>query len=110
MIKVTFIQNDTKDTETVEVPPNTTVMEAARFYSKYGYIRGIDADCGGTCSCGTCHVYVHKDWIDRIGNISEKTPELEVLEYEKDFDSNYSRLGCQIVLQKEHDGLVVYVP
>jgi 2Fe-2S ferredoxin len=115
MIEVTFIQKDTDEKETIQVPENTTLMEASRFYSKNMYIRGIEGDCGGSCSCATCHVHVSKEWKEVTGPASDKTAELSLLEYETNFiDDNtsdmISRLSCQILLKKKHNGLVVYVP
>ena len=48
MIKVTIRQADTGEEETIEVPENTTLMEATRFYSKNKYVRGIEGDSGGS--------------------------------------------------------------
>ncbi len=110
MIEVTVVQKDTGERETIQVPENTTLMEATRFYSKHKYIRGVEGDCGGCCSCATCHVYVDKEWITATGPASDKTAELSLLEYEPEFDENYSRLSCQIELKKKHNGLIVYVP
>ena len=110
MISVTLIQKDTGDKETIEVPENTTLMEATRFYSKNKYVRGIEGDCGGSCSCATCHVHVTPEWYNITGPASDKTAELSLLEYEEHFEENASRLSCQIMLQKKHNGLVVYVP
>ena len=110
MISVTLIQKDTGEKETIEVPEKTTLMEATRFYSKNKYVRGIEGDCGGSCSCATCHVHVTPEWYNITGPASDKTAELSLLEYEPNFDEKYSRLSCQIVLKKEHDGLVVIVP
>ena len=50
MIEVTVVQKDTGERETIQVPENTTLMEATRFYSKHKYIRGVEGDCGGCCS------------------------------------------------------------
>ena len=116
MIEVTFIQKDTGDKETIQVPENTTLMEATRFYSTNKYIRGIEGDCGGACSCATCHVHVPKEWQEVTGLASNKTAELSLLEYEEHFadddksDEMISRLSCQIELKQKHSGLVVYVP
>ena len=85
MIKVTLKQADTGEEETIEVPENTTLMEATRFYSKNSYIRGIEGDCGGTCSCGTCHVHVPKEWQEIVGSANDDNAELSLLEYEENF-------------------------
>ena len=110
MIEGTFIQKDTGDKETIQVPENTTLMEATRFYSQNKYVRGIEADCGGNCSCATCHIHVPEEWLKTTGPASDDTAELSLLEYEPEFNEKQSRLACQIMLSKKHDGLVVYVP
>ena len=110
MIEVTFIQKDTGEKETIQVPENTTLMEATRFYSKNKYISGIEGDCGGSCSCATCHVHVPEEWYKVTGPASDETAELSLLEYEENFIENESRLSCQIELKQKHNGLVVYVP
>lgn len=110
MIEVTLIQKDTGEKETIQVPENTTLMEATRFYSKNKYVSGIEGDCGGSCSCATCHVHVPKEWRQVTGPASDNTPELSLLEYEENFDEQASRLSCQIILTKKHNGMVVYVP
>lgn len=69
-------------------------------------VEGIQGDCGGVCSCGTCHVHVDAAWIERTGPASDD--ELEILDYEDSASSN-SRLGCQVELTPELDGLVVRV-
>ena len=54
--------------ETVEVPEFNTLMETSRYFSKNGYIDSIDADCGGACSCATCHVWIDEKWVDKVTN------------------------------------------
>ena len=81
--------------ETVEAPEFNTLMEASRYYSKNGYIDSIDADCGGACSCATCHVWIDEkledgffvctsasdhvkfDWIVTGGRKDAVIPEVE---------------------------------
>ena len=90
-------------------------MEATRFYSQNKYVRGIEGDCGGNCSCATCHVHIPKEWQEVTGYASHKTAEIDLLEYESNFadddksNEDISRLSCQIMLTKKHNGLVVYV-
>ena len=100
MIEVTFIQKDTGEKEVIQVPENTTLMEASRFYSKNNYVPGIEADCGGGCSCATCHVHVPKEWQQITGRANTNTAEIDLIEYEPNFDEKYSRLSCQIELKK----------
>lgn len=71
-------------------------------------IDGIVAECGGSLSCATCHVYVDEDWFARTGPASED--ELEMLEGAMSPAGPTSRLSCQIELTADLDGLVVRVP
>ena len=79
----------------VQVDEGMTIMEAAR---DYGNIPEIPGDCGGCCACATCHI-----------KVDENSFEGSLIEYEKGYNPNLSRLGCQIQLNKEHDGLVVHL-
>jgi 2Fe-2S ferredoxin len=70
-------------------------------------VAGILADCGGACSCATCHCYVGEDWTARTGAADEV--EAQMLEFVLDPQPN-SRLSCQITVSDELDGLVVRLP
>ena len=109
MIEVTFIQKDTGEKETIQVPENTTLMEASRFYSKNKYVSGIEGDCGGNCSCATCHVWVDDKWADKVGKPDDNSAEQELLDYDPLMKEN-SRLSCQITLDEKLDGLIVHIP
>jgi 2Fe-2S ferredoxin len=110
MPKVHFKDRNNNLIETVEVTSGASVMEAARFFSKNEYIEGIEAICGGGCVCGTCHVHVDKEWLNKIKPIDEFSPEREVLEYVDEYNETHSRCACQIIMQDELDGLVVKIP
>ncbi|MCL4168660.1 UNVERIFIED_CONTAM: hypothetical protein GTU68_036314 [Idotea baltica] len=69
-------------------------------------ISGIDGDCGGVCSCATCHVHVLPEFIDKVGRASEI--ETDMLELDDNTDE-YSRLGCQIDITEELDGITLRV-
>ncbi|OAN78693.1 2Fe-2S ferredoxin [Sulfitobacter sp. EhC04] len=103
MPKITYVENDGTRHE-VEVPTGNTVMEGARENN----IPGIDADCGGACSCSTCHVYVDSAWIDRLP--SPEGMEIDLLDFTIAPDERLSRLSCQIKVTDDMDGLVVVVP
>ena len=105
MITVYFIRGEEKIP--VQVDEGMTLMEAARDYD--ANIPEIPADCSGCCACATCHVHIDSKWVDKTGKIDYNTPEIDLLEYEKNFDENKSRLSCQITLTKKHDGLVVHL-
>ena len=102
MVKLTFVQPDGAS-QTVEVEPGLTVMEAA----KLNDIAGIEAECGGACACATCHVYVDEAWTEIVGKPSPM--EEDMLDFGFDVKSN-SRLSCQIKVSAELDGLVVRTP
>jgi 2Fe-2S ferredoxin len=70
-------------------------------------VAGIVGDCGGSCACATCHVYIDKSWIDRIAQKSEH--EAAMLEFVVDPGEN-SRLACQISVSADMDGLIVHIP
>jgi 2Fe-2S ferredoxin len=70
-------------------------------------VPGIDGDCGGACACATCHVYVDEAWNGRAGERS--TMESSMLEFAENVESN-SRLGCQIKMTADLDGLTVRLP
>lgn len=65
----------------------------------------IRAECGGSCACATCHVYVDEPWRDKIPPTSED--EDYMLDSVDGFDAQRSRLSCQILMQEDLDGLTV---
>ena len=102
MPKVTYIEVNGTQHE-ANLPTGLTVMEGAR----RDEIPGIDADCGGACSCATCHVYVDEAWVERVGGPGAN--EKDMLELAVEVKSN-SRLACQIQIRPELDGLIVHLP
>jgi 2Fe-2S ferredoxin len=87
----------------VEGDAGDTVMRVAVAHD----VAGILADCGGSMSCGTCHVRIADHWQARVP--PPAIDETAMLEMVIDPDAN-SRLACQIVLTAALDGLVVGVP
>jgi 2Fe-2S ferredoxin len=102
MTKVTYIEPDGTPRE-IDAAPGTTVMEAAVDNN----VEGIVAECGGACSCATCHVYVDPAWAAKLS--PPDAQEDGMLDCVLDRQSN-SRLSCQIQLSDELDGLLVRVP
>ena len=80
-----------------------TLMEV----SKQNGIAGVLGNCGGGAACGTCHVYVDADWEDRLP--APDSIEEDMLEILEDTRRENSRLGCQIRLTEEQEGLIVTV-
>ncbi len=70
-------------------------------------IDGIDADCGGSCSCGTCHVFVDPAWMANVGEADEYEEPMLDMNPERQAGS---RLSCQITVNDTLDGLVVRLP
>jgi len=102
MPKITYIEHSGKS-HTIEVAKELTVMEGA----VQNNIPGIDADCGGACACATCHVYVDEKWINKLPKV--ESAEEDMLDVAFELNKN-SRLGCQITVTDELDGLVVKMP
>lgn len=102
MPKITFIEHDGTE-HTVDGEAGLSVMRAAID----NLVPGIDADCGGECSCATCHVYVDPGWMAKVGQPDER--EESMLDLNPEREPN-SRLSCQIPVTEELDGLVVKVP
>ena len=70
-------------------------------------VPGIDADCGGACACGTCHVFVDEDWLAATGE--PDAMEEAMLGMRPDRTAQ-SRLSCQIEVSEDLDGMVVRLP
>ncbi len=102
MVKVKFVDSNGSET-VVEAPEGSTVMETA---VKNG-IGGILAECGGACTCATCHVYIDQAWADKVGPASGDEEEMLTLAIDP---APNSRLSCQVALTAELDGLVVNIP
>lgn len=102
MPSITF-KDQSGESRTVEAQAGSTVMETAIRND----VPGIDADCGGACSCATCHVYVDDAWTAAVG--SPQPMEEDMLDFAYDVRPN-SRLSCQIKVTPALDGLVVTTP
>ena len=102
MAKITYIDKD-KNKKIVEVADGLTVMEGA----VQNDIPGIDADCGGSMACATCHVYVQDEWFNKIESATDAEQDMIDMAYEP---KKNSRLRCQIIVSDKLDGLVVTTP
>ena len=79
-----------------------TLMEIARDNDL-----GIEGTCGGSISCCTCHVVIEKDWFSKVGPANPD--EEDMLDLAVDLQPT-SRLGCQIEVTPELEGLIVNIP
>lgn len=102
MAQVVFIQPDGRRLA-VEIDVGQSVMQGALDAG----VGGIVAECGGCCTCGTCHCYVASEWVDRLP--SANSDEVGILEFAWN-PRDGSRLTCQIRMSDELDGLVLQVP
>lgn len=98
-IVVTLTQQDGTVVRIDDARPDETLMEVAR---RAG-VAGIVAECGGVCSCATCHVYVAGEWFDKVGEPDEV--EDEMLDMVDHIRRPTSRLSCQIRLGEAVNGL-----
>jgi 2Fe-2S ferredoxin len=101
MPRVTFIERD-GTARVLDVRVGQTLLEIAHEH-------GIDIEgaCEGAMACSTCHVIVDEAWIDRLPEPSED--EEDMLDLAAGLTAN-SRLGCQIEMTDDLDGLVVQLP
>ena len=102
MPKITYIEHDGK-THTIEVASGLSVMEGA----VQNNIPGIDADCGGSMACATCHVYVKEEWFNKLPKKEDGEEDMLDMAFEP---KKNSRLSCQITVSDEINGLVVTTP
>ena len=102
MPKITYIEANGTRYET-EAENGATVMETAIMNG----VPGVVAECGGACTCATCHVYVDEAWSDVVGPPSAM--EEDMLDFAFDVRPT-SRLSCQIKVRDELNGLVLHVP
>ena len=87
----------------IEVPNGLSVMEGA----VQNNIPGIDADCGGSMACATCHVYVKEEWLNKLKKMENGEQDMIDMAYEP---KKNSRLSCQLIVSDELDGLEVTTP
>lgn len=103
MIKIRFIAAD-QSVRDIQAEPGQSLMKAAVDAN----VKGIEADCGGTLTCATCHVMVDAPWTSQLP--PPIPDERDMLDFAASPVEPGSRLSCQIVLTPELDGLVVRLP
>ena len=102
MPKITY-KDSSGRSKTIDVENGLTVMEGAI----QNEIPGIDADCGGSMACATCHVYVEEKWFNKLPKAEDA--EIDMIDMAFEPKKN-SRLSCQIIVGDELEGLVVTTP
>ncbi len=101
MPMITYVLPDGSE-QAVDIPCGQTIMDG----SVRNNLPGIVAECGGSCSCATCHVYVDPDSQELFDEMTDE--ERELLEFADGAQAN-SRLSCQLVVTTECDGVRVMV-
>ena len=99
---IQFVTHDGNQYE-AEIETGSTLMQGA----VDNMIDGILGECGGSCTCATCHCYIDEPWIDVTGRAEGS--EHEMLDVVREPREN-SRLSCQIVVTDTMDGMVVHLP
>lgn len=102
MPNITFILAD-ESVKVVEAIAGDSIMQTAVDND----IEEITANCGGNCSCATCHCFIDDAWISKVGAADED--EKAVMESAVEVTAN-SRLSCQIKMTDDLDGIVVHIP
>lgn len=102
MPKITFIEANG-----VEYHLECAIGESAMQAAVNGSVTGILADCGGSCTCATCHGYVDDKWLTQLPPANDT--ERDMIEFAPDVTSS-SRLTCQIVMTPALDGIVIRLP
>ena len=102
MPKITYIDNE-GNSKTIDVENGLSVMEGAI----QNNIPGIDADCGGSMACATCHVYVEEKWLDKLPKAEDAEVDMIDMAYEP---KKNSRLSCQLIVSEELEGLTLTTP
>ena len=102
MAKIKYIEHN-GNWHTVDVQNGLTVMEGA----VQNNIPGIDADCGGSMACATCHVYVKEEWFNKLPKKEDGEDDMLDMAFEP---KKNSRLSCQLMVTDQIEGLVVNLP
>jgi 2Fe-2S ferredoxin len=103
MPKMTFIKADGERVE-VEAPNGLSVLEIAHENSDNLFLEGA---CEGSLACSTCHVIVEPEWYELLVDATEDEEDMLDLAFGL---TQTSRLGCQVIMRPELDGLVVRLP
>jgi 2Fe-2S ferredoxin len=102
MAKMTFVSPDGKTRKEVDAPLGLSVLEIAHRHDI-----DLEGACEGSLACSTCHVIVDPSWYDRLDEPTEDEEDMLDLAFGL---THTSRLGCQIKMSEELDGLVVTLP
>lgn len=100
-LHITFINKDGSQ-KTFEVSEGDNILDIAQAYHL-----DMEGACGGSCACSTCHIIVDPEYYDKIPEPDDDENDMLDLAFGL---TETSRLGCQVVMTKELDGLRVALP
>ena len=103
MPRMTFIKADGESVE-VDAPNGVSIMEIAHMNADKVYLEGA---CEGSLACSTCHVVVDPEWYSKLSVATEDEEDMLDLAFGL---TQTSRLGCQLIMSDELDGIVVRLP
>ncbi|KJS37842.1 MAG: hypothetical protein VR70_11625 [Rhodospirillaceae bacterium BRH_c57] len=103
MVKIIYKTHD-GDVSEIDVPEGWSVMQAAVSNG----VDGIEAECGGSCCCATCHCYVDEGFADKLAAPNDQ--EEGMLDNTVAERRSNSRLSCQITVTPALEGMVVTLP
>jgi 2Fe-2S ferredoxin len=101
MPKITFVNADGSRLE-VDAPVGLSILEIAHRHNV-----DLEGACEGSLACSTCHVIVESEWYDLLADASEDEEDMLDLAFGL---TKTSRLGCQIIMSEELDGLTLKLP
>ena len=99
---MTFVSPDGKERKEVDAPLGLSVLEIAHLHDV-----DVEGACEGSLACSTCHVIVDPEWYDKLDEPSEEEEDMLDLAFGL---THTSRLGCQIRMTEDLDGLTVTLP
>ncbi len=102
MPKMTFVSADRQTRREVDAPVGLSVLEIAHRHDI-----DLEGACEGSLACSTCHVIVDAEWFDQLDDPTEEEEDMLDLAFGL---TRTSRLGCQIRMSEELDGLTVTLP
>ncbi len=102
-VRVTFAEQSGREVSIDDAETGQSLMQVATAHG----VEGIIGECGGGCACATCHCYIEPEWQDVVG--PPDVLEEMTLDGVAHITRDNSRLGCQVLLTEEMDGLKVEV-
>ena len=91
----------------VEYPVDAHTGDSLMTAALDNAVPGIEAECGGGCACGTCHVYIDPAWSARLTAVESMEEDILGFVHRREYTS---RLACQVTVDDGLDGIIVHIP